>query len=404
MKLKKIAALILAVLQSGSTFISCTETSEHGTEIGSGNAEETMEPERQEAIVRAMSDWFDYLYGNECMYGAAQWTLSYVEEFLNDPTGENLLCAKSSLSTARRYVTQLEKDAATMTAEDYKILMQREYDISFVDEVNTFENVKMTLDGYLSRLEFGLNSYVFLKEDFAYVQQLTDFLQQYCEVFLLNLNIETNYLLVELDDEKNTERFRDMVKEHCPLIDSCRSDFLRDREEIKQITAENLESIQKVISQSAFLEGKLKANQYLWEQIAGDMDKLKEAMLTICDLPEMLPDPGWPKQNVQYYYMYTEEDGSVRAVTVGSTYEELPDTMTMVYPSVSEEKLIAYRNLLTENGYTVSLDEAADGIRLIIVELEGSTLEMLWQEEQLQLWAKNRPVLFAPAWYITAAQ
>ena len=51
------------------------------------------------------------------------WALSYVENFLDNPTWENLQMARTALCTAEAYIDTRKPQEQTATLEEYKILL-----------------------------------------------------------------------------------------------------------------------------------------------------------------------------------------------------------------------------------------------------------------------------------------
>ena len=97
----------------------------------------------EELTQRLLSDWFDYLFACENLYGDMQWAASYIQDFGESADWDHLLRARMALHTAWQYIAQREKPEGTLTDQDYLACLDSGRDLSFVQpEIGGFAQVR----------------------------------------------------------------------------------------------------------------------------------------------------------------------------------------------------------------------------------------------------------------------
>ena len=72
-------------------------------------------PEKDNTTIHdLLSDWFDYLYINECGYGNDIWAADMVAAFASDPDWERLLAARMAVSAAALDLDERQLDPALL--------------------------------------------------------------------------------------------------------------------------------------------------------------------------------------------------------------------------------------------------------------------------------------------------
>lgn len=167
---------------------------------------------------KLLSEWFDLIFAMERWDADTLWAVSYVEQFLEESTWDNLQRAKMAVSTAYSYVETREAPIENMAKEEYSALMQQGKDIGFVPV--TFANLYMTqknnLD-FLTSISISLEDDVFWKPSFSTLKENVFVHRAILETELSQLAATTDYLLLALETHDLIDRFRAFTEENCPL-------------------------------------------------------------------------------------------------------------------------------------------------------------------------------------------
>lgn len=398
--MKRTIAFLTAVLILCSWLTACGGADALGpeTEDQAGEPENQAEelPEQQ-----LLSDWFDYLFACENLYGDMQWAISYINDFLETPSWEQLQIARMALNTAKLYIEQREKPEETMTAEEYNQFLQQGMDISFVHpEIGSFQRGKqMALDSCL-QLEYGLFQGAFGVRERANLAQYTNILQQEFQQDIRYLALCTDYLLLTLGDDDWTQKLRSFTTEHCPLIAAEQTD-IDDPEALYESASallddEALETMRNEEIGSA----RASLNRLEYALANGDLEMIAANVASIDGLPLLLPCPDWyDPESAEYYYYWSESDGNRTYPVEREDIREAPDGCTIICPSVSLESLLDYRDALNEVGLECLSTQEENGHCNVYYEVGESTFVFTWEEDAVQIFMLEEPICLAPIWY-----
>ena len=354
-----------------------------------------------ELTQRLLSDWFDYLFACENLYGDMQWAISYIERYGETPSWDNLLRARMALYTARQYIRQREKPAETLTAQDYAGCLDTGRDLSFVQpEIGGFAQDKQSALTRCELLWTGLHNAVFTRRQSAALREEAAVYRQIFDCDLRYLALTTNYLLLEIDDGAWQEKFCGFVEENCPLIFAAWGEYVEDSSQLVQLTSDTLDALEALRTRDAALTGRAQANLDLFEDAAnsGDWSEVADDIAEIEGLPLPLLCPDWlDAEKMECYYYWNEPDGTR---TIPGERGDIPrgaDGCLINVPEVDQEAFWAYRDLLAAHGLT-ALAEDTDS-QTIYYDFAGCDFALSWEEGEAQIFMMEQPACFVPYWY-----
>lgn len=371
--------------------------------IGCGGQEQEKQEEREalpeELTQRLLSDWFDYLFACENLYGDMQWAASYIQDFGESADWDHLLRARMALHTAQQYIAQREKPEGTLTDQDYLACLDSGRDLSFVQpEIGGFAQDKQAELTRCALLETGLQSAVFTRREATALQEEAALYDALAACHLRYLAMATNYLLLEIDDPAQTEKFYSFIEENCPLLFAAWDGWVEDKDQALETASGALDEIEALRGQAAALNGRTQASLDMYRDAAasGDWSEVRENVAEISELPLVLPCPAWyDSQRAACYYYWTNDDGSR---SIPGEREEIPrgaDGCAISVSEVSQEDFLAYLDYLQVLGAAPFAQQEGTSY----YDLAGSTFALTWEEGEAQFFMLERPVCLVPDWY-----
>lgn len=351
---------------------------------------------------KLLSDWFDYLFACENLYGDMQWAISYINDFLETPSWEQLQTARMALSTAKRYIELREKPEETMTAEEYNQFLRQGMDVSFVHpEIGSFQQSKQLVLSNCLSLEYGLFQEAFGVRERAILARYADILQQEYHQDIRYLALCTDNLLLALGDDDRTQKLRSFITEHCPLIAAEQTD-IDNPEELYLRASAVLDEIEELQALNEELLGSARAslNRLEYALANGDLEMLAGNVAPIDGLPLLLPYPDWyDLESAEYYYYWSESDGNRTRPVEREDLRKAPDGCVITCPDVSLESLLDYRDALAKAGLKCLATREADGSCSVYYEVGESTFVFTWEADAVQIFMLEEPICMAPVWY-----
>jgi len=370
-----------------------------------GTAAPEPEPEGQAGELpeqQLLSDWFDYLFASENLYGDMQWAISYINDFLERPSWERLQIARMALNTAKLYIEQREKPEETMTAGEYDRFLQQGMDVSFVHpEIGTFQQGKQSVLTSCLLLEYGLFQDAFGARERTNLAGYTDTLQrEFCEE-VRYLALCTDNLLLTLGDDDWTRKFRSFVTENCPLIAAEQTD-IKDSDALYEQASMALDEIEALRTQQSEELGSARASLNRMKNALenDDLEALAANAAPIDGLPLLLPWPEWYDiENAEYYYYWSGSDGNRTYPAECDDLQNAPDGCVITCPGVSLEALLDYRDALAGTGLACVSTREEDGSCDVYFEVGGSTFVFTWEDGAVQIFMLEEPICLVPVWY-----
>jgi len=355
-------------------------------------------------INNVLSDWFDYIYACEWLYGDILWAASYADQFLDNPTWDNLQIARTAVTTAERYIEKRGIDAPLMTADDYVKMLQDGYDVAVVEvSGESYEEFKQVVLSDCMILKSGLYDEVFWQETFDDFSNSVKIIKEYYIKQIEYLNITTEYLLLNLNDSAWTDKFHAFVEENCPNLTAYRVDSVKDMDTAYAMVASVLDDVQKITDKLVLQVGESQAALYKMEDaiLGGDMSILKDNAVDIADMPLMLPYPVWDiVDDSKYYYYYNAEADKSHYPAEQETLSAKPDGLMAEYEKVSKEDFENYKTMLSRLGLDPSKESEADGEYKLTYYVGDVGFMLTRNEDKVTLFVPDGNVEFVPLWYI----
>ena len=405
MKIKKAVLAVLSLLLCAS----CGEITEDnaGDTTETDNiiqVETTEKTEKIEELTETvLSDWFDYLYASDYLYGDMLWAVSYTEQFFENPIWENLQMARVAAVTAEKYITVRNMPEAAMTAEDYILMLQAGYDVSAVETEALSYEVNKTIalnDCYLIRQ--GLSSEIFWKISYEDFRKSVELMRETYEKNLQYLNTATEHLLLTLNDDAWSEKFHTFVAENCPTLPGYKTEIPAEIDAVYAEADRILDEIEAANGRKTEHIGELQATIYRMEDIiaGGDLSELQNNAMEFAGMPISLPFSGWNMAAGTEYFYYVLEDGSNHYPVEQEELTGKPDGWLFEYPLVPKEDLIAYQTLLSDCGLEPSdIKDTEDEYKLTYF-LGDVAFMLTWDTEKVTFFAPEGNIDFNPVWYL----
>lgn len=386
--MKKTLALILAclLLLSGSTALAEEQKSSKG---------------------KILSDWFDYLFACENLYADLQWALDAAQAYEENMTWENKQKAAMTITSAQMYISQRNLPQALAAAEDYDFFTAQGADVRAMPlERSGYDVIRSTV----------LNTLANLLEEVEYDSFWNygrDFMQQFIalenEMQMLHwqaLNLTTQYSILELGEDAETQHLMEFVALHCPSIHAAWPMGESDPQKLEAHMASVLDQMDAWVKKRNLLTGQQMAMLDIMTYCAekDDWSPLMKEAAVIEGLPPMLPDPDWTMPGLtETLYYWKDAEGKILLPQERERVDRLPDGCQIVHSDVSAEEVILYCSSLIDMGVPCKVSEESPEKLLIFFTWEETILAIQWENETASLHVMGNPICFAPWWYIDAA-
>ena len=414
--MKKMLPLLLAALMSVSLWTSCapentaippsSSTSLDDFTMGQAAAEPApVDPVIDGLTLNLFSDWSGCLKFNDLIYGDMLWALSYIEEFMENPTWDNLQIARTALAAAEESIRSCTAAELSMTTEDYLTMVEAGYDVSVVEvEAGLLETYQDTLLLDCMNLRNGLYSEIFWQPTFDALAAQIGFMRKRCETELCYLDITTEFLIVTMNNAEKTELLRTYIADYCPALTAQHAELPADIDALYTLAAETIDTYRKTVEEESEFVGDSQALAYRMEDImaGGDTTELQKDAVAIEGLPLTLPWPGWDIVEADYAYYYFAEDGSPVSPAARETLTAKPDQCAIVSNSVREEDFltyIEYLDMIGVPGENAAQETGTYSYQYLFTEY---TFVIEWKNETVSIYMLKQPFCFAPEWYLLA--
>ncbi len=428
--MKKIIAYILTLAALCTLLSACggqqpQEVSQPSAASNATGSKITLSKEENDEIThRLLADWYGYLIRLEYLYGDMQWALSYLDPFFEDHSWDSLQIARAALASAKRNAeTVSEKPLEVqMSVEDYDKLVQSGADVSWVplsiDSIQSLiDMVLLNYRSYQDHLNAPSDAF-FLTRDLENFESYAHIHQQIYDIYLHDLAVETDYLLLSLDSEEEEARFIEYIAENCPQINALRKDNPQDPDALTELSIELTDKLSILNDDLASYIGQSQASLDLYQDIPkididAGLDSLNRHVDAIAadlvdDLagfPIALPYPDWWEENETFSYLWDEpvygEDNSRKFVIPEDTIASPPDQYTAEWTGVSLEAYLSYVESLEKTYKILSLySSEKEGTYTTYYEFPSASFAITWDDEEVSLYSLDGSVCFAPYWYI----
>lgn len=429
--MKKFIAYILTLVLLFVPLSACGEqgsvpTSGGQEPISSDNVVDQPLPEEDLDTIthNLLADWYGYAARCEYLYGDMLWALSYLEPFFDSLSWNDLQTARAALQLAQRRAELIEPpDAAQMSFDDYDKLIQSGADVGPVQiAVSGVSSLKSSLLLEYRIYQTNLNSPIeefFLTYQLAHLENWANIMQQLYELYLCYCAIETDYVLLAVDNDEEESRFLDAISEKCPQLNTRRAGNPQDKDTLLQKMNDLADEIERLDNEMSANVGLSQAGLDLFRDAlefdeSGDRNTLDQyiASMTadaveLADFPTALPYPNWWYEQEDQDFLYTWEDaesGEKTSVMPGDAIETPPDQYYIKWPGTPLEKYQSYLETLEGYGISAEFITEKDGTHTAFYELQTGSFALIWEENDVSFFTMDGSICFAPPWYVIHAR
>lgn len=416
--MKKLFAwvLILALLCAPLTACGSRQPSPSG-----GGPAGAMQPEELSEIShKLLADWYGYISRCEYLYGDMLWALSYLEPFFEDHSWNSLQAARAALCLAERRVELIDPpETVQMAFDDYDKLIQSGADVGPVQiSIDSIPSLKSSLLLDYRLYRDHLNSpgdEFFLTYQLDCFESWASLMMQIYELYLQTCAIETDYVLLAVDNEESESRFIEAITEKCPQINARRAGLQHDPDALLEDLAVLTNELDRLADELSVNVGQSQANLDLFldaseidasggaDALAQYVSSMSADATVLTGFPTALPYPDWWYEQEDEDFLYTwenGEDGEKASIMPGDAIETPPDQYYITWTGVSLDEYQAYLNILGGYGIPAEFVTEKEGTHTAFFQLQTGSFALIWEETEVSFLTMDGSVCFAPPWYV----
>lgn len=413
--MNKITAWILALVLLCAPLTACGGQQSLSDGEASGQA---AQEELGGIIHKLFADWYAYAIRCEYLYGDMLWSLSYLEPFFEDHSWGSLQTARAAQNLAQlRAEASDPPEASQMTPDDYNKLLQTGADVSAVqfavDSLSTIKNA-LLLDhrNYRNCLNSPAEE-IFLTYQLSNFENWASLIQQIYEIHLQICAIETDYMLLQVDNEEEEARLIEAITEKCPQINARRDGNPQEPDTLLENLDALLGETEQLINELTIVVGQAQAGLDRFSDTideADGVDNIRDYVaimvansVDLKDFPAALPYPDWwyEQENEEFLFTWKSDEGEERTrVLPGDAIETPPDEYFIKWPDVSLDEYQAYLETLERSGISAKFITEEEGEHIAFFQIQESSFALVWEESEVSLLTMEGSVCFAPFWYV----
>lgn len=380
------------------------------------NASSASNGELSEIKDKLFTDWYAYAIRCEELFGSMRWALSYLDPFFEDHSWDSLQIAWAAMNKAKFLAEHVEPPEAKMTTGNYDKLVQHGKDVgSFWFVIDSIRELKDSVLGDYSFYQQCLSKpseTIFLSAELATFEHWAHVMQQIYDAYLQDFAIQTDCLLLSLDDIESSVNLSGAIAENCPQINAWRKDNPQDIDELINLSAivgDKLETLVRrdlssIVGQMAAI---LDKENELFDTI-DSMENMEQYMTLkatsateLVGFPTALPYPNWwIDHDADFMYLWDdgtedEEDGPLMP---GDTISSPPNQYLVKWPGISKEDYLSYV-IQVQKAIGQNLVKGKKGSAYITYyESASAEFTLIWEENVVDFMSDGS-VCLAPYWY-----
>lgn len=424
--MKKLIVFILALALLCVPLTACggQDTNNKQEPLPSGDVTDQPSSEDLDTITHnLLADWYGYAARCEYLYGDMLWALSYLEPFFESHSWDDLQTARAALQLAQRRAELIDPpEAAQMSLDDYDKLIQSGADVGPVQiAVSGISSLKSSLLLEYRIYQTNLNSPIeefFLTYQLAHLENWASIMRQLYDLYLYDCAVETDYVLLAVDNEEEESRFLDAIAEKCPKLNTRRAGNPQDKDALLQKINDMADEIERLDNEMSANVGLSQAGLDLFRDAlefdpSSDMNTLDQyiASMTadaveLADFPTSLPYPNWWYEQEDQDFLYTWEDaesGEKTSLMPGDAIEVPPDQYYIKWPGIPLDEYQAYLETLEGYGISAEFVTEKEGTYTAFYELQTGSFALIWEGNEVSFLTTDGSVCFAPPWYVIYA-
>ena len=357
---------------------------------------------KDEADNRLLRDLCRYMYESEVVCSDILWVIDAIDRFDRERNWESLQLARAALTIASKDIEICELPKPKLTAEDRRNFMKRGIDVSFM--VNIEASFKLLQKRGMTNcmsMNTNLMDAVFLKDEWQLAMR-----RRAVERKEINLRTQeranmADWILASLNDPEQTKKFNGFMATFCPKTHAFQRKELESPEKIEASQNEVVSQLNDVVMEYAQIVGALRnlVNTRGHANETGNMELIRKNIMTISDMPVMIPSPAWLNYNdVRYYW---KKDGEIQPIPKACTeLERIPDLCIMKIEGVSLEQVKAYQKGLHDMKLpALELENKPEKLTLYY-RVGGSEFSIHWENGKADILMTEKPFCFVPILYL----
>lgn len=381
--------------------------------------------ELSEITEKLYIDWYAYLIRGEELFGSMRWALSYLDPFFESHSWDSLQIAWAAMNRGKLVAERVKPPETKMTSSDYDKLVRHGKDVSSywlaIDSIQALKDSVLDDFGFYQQCLNEPSEIIFSSTELATFEQWARLMRQICDLYLRNFAIETDYLLLALDDVESGVDLIGAIAKNCPQINAWRKDNPKNKDELIDLLSTVTDQLETLVTRDlSSIVGQqvasLDRDEELYSQldIASSIEAAEQFVALraagapdLVDFPVALPYPDWwTDDTVEFMYLWdddgTKSDGneSKTAIMPGDMITAPPDQYLVKWPDVSKDEYLSYIVRVRKNQALAEhlVLGKQDGAYLALCETEFANFSLIWEENEVSLMSDGS-VCLAPYWY-----
>lgn len=350
------------------------------------------------ATSRVLGDWLNVVFLREQLCSDVLWVVEYAQQYAASPSWDNLLKARTALSTARGYLANREPVTFQTTEADYQALEQDNRNALAV-QLETAE-LHSAYTAAAGRFYGMLESYLY--HDLTFWQPGMDWMKEWLEQeqddytqHLQSCAAQTALLIRAFDSETTAPLMARMLFYAPETHRLCMEMLQLSEEELKQQSGSALILLEQLSERLEEADALCRTIEAALQ--SGDLSELRSQKVELAGLTRAPNPAAWIVQDgsLVYDYYYRGPDGS------GVSY-------------VPQQSIDVLPNYCVSSAGCISLDEARRGAALFTDEplvqddsgawqvsfvQDRCSVHIKWQDMQLKITTSGTLLCSVPQWY-----
>lgn len=353
---------------------------------------------------RMLNDLLAYIYNREIICKDIKWILDSFENFDRQRTWESLQIARAVVQIARADIIKCKLPPLEMTDNDRQKLMNHKIDVNFLSNLALmFDSEKASELNTCLVLNDHIMRDVFFRDDWAVCMRDADILRQIIDCNIKYLANMADWILTQINNPDETKKFDLLLAKYCPETRANQRkipDTLNNIEDSAQKILDKLENLVLIDKAKVLGAGNNRFNTLKYVLDNKNLEKLKQNLMTISNMPPLIFSPKWFSDR-DIFYFWRENDKIKTTPSPRSEITRVPDICRIKINGISLDKVKAYQQELNNNGVkSLGVKEEADKFT-IFYKFKESSFAIIWEDEQVIIFMHENPVCFVPILYLS---
>ena len=298
----------------------------------------------------------------EQMYAEWKWASKYVQDYVDDPTWENLLKARAACSAARESYQDYSQIDTDFTQYQFRVFMDEGIDAE--DLVVFLDDTKEKESGHIQVAE------LFLHLDFCFLDcedRITEYLTLVDKIFEYNATeywLLANKLLLQIDEYS----FFEELSKQLPTLSVDQHDWIDDADQLEFEWSEHLEAAESIQQEYDSFYHKYVTNilahvndisqlgayhLHSYYRPNFDISEIASDLWSVSNVPCYIPYPYWITFEDIYNWTYAYGGSGVNRVSTCEAIGDPVDSISLTCDGISIDDAQLYKETLTKYGFEI---------------------------------------------------